>query len=262
MTVIAGRAEPGAIVSVMEGGREMGRATVDARGEWVVILAGVLASGTRELSLVARGPGDGSDLRSDRVVVVAVPERAGPAAAGTLAVSMARDPTAIDASRALQIPNARPGAGGMPLALESVDYDGQGNLVLGGRAPAGTSLNVYVDSRAIGQVVTDAEGRWQLTPADQVAPGVYTLRVDQLGADGRVAHRIELPFSRAEPTTELAADRDRIVVQPGNSLWRIARRIYGEGMRYTVIYQANRVMIRDPDLIYPGQVFTVPTPRP
>ena len=47
-------------------------------------------------------------------------------------------------------------------------------------------------------------------------------------------------------------------MQPGNSLWRIARRNYGEGIRYTVIYQANREQIRDPDLIYPGQVFEVP----
>ena len=47
-------------------------------------------------------------------------------------------------------------------------------------------------------------------------------------------------------------------MQPGNSLWRIARRNYGEGPRYTVIYQANKERIKDPDLIYPGQVFVVP----
>ena len=49
-----------------------------------------------------------------------------------------------------------------------------------------------------------------------------------------------------------------IVVQPGHSLWRIARETYGRGIRYTVIYEANRAQIRDPDLIYPGQVFVLP----
>ena len=49
-----------------------------------------------------------------------------------------------------------------------------------------------------------------------------------------------------------------VIVQPGNSLWRIARRVYGRGLRYSVIYQANRERIRDPDLIYPGQIFTIP----
>ena len=47
-------------------------------------------------------------------------------------------------------------------------------------------------------------------------------------------------------------------VQPGNSLWRIARRTLGQGLRYTVIYEANRDQIRDPNLIYPGQVFLIP----
>ena len=51
------------------------------------------------------------------------------------------------------------------------------------------------------------------------------------------------------------------VVQPGNSLWRIARGTYGSGLQYTVIYEANKDQIRDPDLIYPGQIFTLPKER-
>jgi nucleoid-associated protein YgaU len=50
----------------------------------------------------------------------------------------------------------------------------------------------------------------------------------------------------------------KVVIQPGDNLWNIARAIYGRGIRYTVIYEANRDQIRDPDLIYPGQVFTTP----
>lgn len=44
----------------------------------------------------------------------------------------------------------------------------------------------------------------------------------------------------------------------GDNLWTISRRIYGEGERYTLIYDANQDQIRDPDLIYPGQVFVLP----
>ena len=51
---------------------------------------------------------------------------------------------------------------------------------------------------------------------------------------------------------------DTVIVQPGNSLWRIARRTYGQGLQYTVIYEANKDRIGDPNLIYPGQIFTVP----
>ena len=47
-------------------------------------------------------------------------------------------------------------------------------------------------------------------------------------------------------------------MQPGTNLWRIASQAYGSGLRYTVIYQANQGQIRDPNLIYPGQVLAVP----
>lgn len=48
------------------------------------------------------------------------------------------------------------------------------------------------------------------------------------------------------------------IVSRGDNLWRISQRIYGKGYRYTEIYGANQEQIRDPDLIYPGQVFVIP----
>jgi nucleoid-associated protein YgaU len=47
-------------------------------------------------------------------------------------------------------------------------------------------------------------------------------------------------------------------VSRGDSLWRISQRIYGKGYRYTVIYGANQTQIRNPNLIYPGQIFVLP----
>jgi nucleoid-associated protein YgaU len=48
------------------------------------------------------------------------------------------------------------------------------------------------------------------------------------------------------------------VVSPGDSLWRISRVTYGTGMRYAVVYKANRDQIRNPNRIYPGQIFVLP----
>jgi nucleoid-associated protein YgaU len=54
----------------------------------------------------------------------------------------------------------------------------------------------------------------------------------------------------------------KIVIQPGNNLWKLSRVIYGRGKQYTVIYQANREQIRSPSRIYPGQIFAIPNANP
>jgi nucleoid-associated protein YgaU len=50
-----------------------------------------------------------------------------------------------------------------------------------------------------------------------------------------------------------------VVIQPGNNLWKLSREIYGKGKKYTIIYAANKDQIRNPRLIYPGQVLVTPT---
>ena len=62
---------------------------------------------------------------------------------------------------------------------------------------------------------------------------------------------------RDQPVSVAPAIR-AVTVQPGNTLWAIARDNYGEGILYVRLFDANRDRIRDPDLIYPGQVFSVP----
>jgi len=48
------------------------------------------------------------------------------------------------------------------------------------------------------------------------------------------------------------------IIRRGDNLWTIARRVYGDGLKYTTIYRANRDQIRNPARIYPGQVFDLP----
>ena len=49
-----------------------------------------------------------------------------------------------------------------------------------------------------------------------------------------------------------------MTVQPGNTLWAISKERYGEGIEYVKVFDANRDRIRNPDLIYPGQIFDLP----
>ena len=274
--VIAGRADPDSAVTVTSDGKVIGTATADAKGEWVILPDEPMPAGNHQLGLSAELP-DGRGIEADKLVMLVVPQKDGnektvagqPAekTGGSLALLVPKDNTGgavvlqkpEAAATAAKQPEPVPGASGIysgALGLDVVDYDDKGEVVVGGRGTPGATVRLYLDNKPIGATTVDDRGRWQLTPAEPVAPRLHTLRVDQVGQDGRVAARVESPFLRAE-RLELPVDQ-AFIVQPGNSLWRIARRSYGEGLGYTVIYEANRQQIRDPDLIYPGQVFAIP----
>ncbi len=269
-TVLAGRAAPGSEVTVRDGENILGTTKADERGEWVLVPTDRLDPGSRALTLEAKLP-DGSTRQGTDQVVVVVPEpgkdiagrpAATPAQEEPLALLIPTQPEASGeapvATRVLQRPSL-PGSvetASGDLTLDVVDYDDKGNLRLSGRGLSGAGVIAYLDNGSIGGVTVDQRGLWTLVPDRPVEPGVYTLRLDQLNA-GKVVSRLELPFSRAAPLTDFSGQAF-VVVQPGNSLWRIARRVMGEGDRFTVIYQANKDQIGNPDLIYPGQIFEVP----
>jgi len=129
-------------------------------------------------------------------------------------------------------------------------------VVLSGRAAPGATVQIYLGNEPLATVTADAAGAWSATSSRTVPSGQLELRLDQLTTSGQVAQRVALPFGQGT-AMEPAPGQD-YVVQRGNSLWRIARRAYGAGMRYVVIYSANPDRIRNPDKIYPGQVFKIP----
>lgn len=255
--VIAGRAAPGAEVTVEANGKPLGTAKADASGQFVILPEANLAPGTEQLTLSARMP-DGAQAEGTAPVVVAIAPPAAPASLapspGALAVlTPPGGPTQV-----LQPPAGAPEAGpGAKTALSSVDYGEKGELHLSGTAPPGKTVRVYIDNVPVGDAAAGTDGRWTLAPAAPVSPGPHRLRLDELDASGHVSARVEVPFERADIAPS-ALGAGQVVVQPGDSLWRIARATYGRGMRYTDIYTANRGQIRDPNLIYPGQVFSLP----
>lgn len=265
--VIAGHAAPGSEVTIAEGGKEVGRAQADQHGDWVFVPSAPLAPGARELTLAERTP-DGSETKGDRSVLLVVPETA---AAGTVPAPNATPPLAV-----LTGPNAAPlvltgpaqppgtaSASHPRLALGAAEYDDRGEIRLSGTAPPGATVRLYVDNRPVGQAVANPDGQWTVSGENTVGPGTHSLRLDQIAPNGTVAVRLDRLFTR-EQLTAAELPVGHIAIQPGQNLWTIARRAYGQGVRYTVIYQANRQEIHNPDLIYPGQVFALPdtTPAP
>lgn len=241
--VLAGRAMPKAEVVILDGGKEIGRTIADGRGEWVFVPSHPMPPGARKLTLQAFNP-DGSVVESGAPVVLVVPEHPNQQI-------LAFKPLPGGGARLLIGPPL--GEGG--ISVDIVEVDDKGKLFVGGRGPQGGKVHVYLDNAFVGVADVDAEGNWKVTTKMPAAKSL-TVRADLVDAKGKVLARVEMPVA-AQGT--LRADTETaVVVSAGNSLWRIARRIYGSGEAYTVIFQANKDHIRDPDLIYPGQVFQIP----
>ena len=263
---MAGRAAPGAEVTVAENGKAIGSTKADDAGQWVLLPQKPISPGSSELTVASREP-DQKPVQGAAPVVILMPEH--PAAASSAATTTPA-PAAAAASapvvllapndaapRLLQPPPTLADApAGKSLGLATVDYTDRGDIRFAGTAPPGATVRTYIDNKPVGDAAADDKGHWTLVPHEQVATGDHQLRLDELGKTG-VAARIELPFQRAELSPQTVTPGS-VVVQPGQNLWRIARSTYGRGIQYVVIYQANRNQIRDPNLIYPGQVFAMP----
>jgi nucleoid-associated protein YgaU len=151
------------------------------------------------------------------------------------------------------------------LALDSIAYDPLGNVTVGGRSNPSGLVRFYINNEAVSATKTNEAGYWEADLSD-IIPGTYTLRIDELSLKGDVISRLESPFKREdrERLANLIAPSTSpvriniVTVQPGNTLWAIARKRYGDGLLYVQVFEANRDKIKNPDLIYPGQLFDLP----
>jgi len=260
--VIAGRMAPGSQVELLANGRKISEVTADENGEWVMILEEPLEAGSVELNLKARAAG-GDVAEAENVVVVSVPERESDRFLerqqnGVVAVLSPKD--GEGGSTVLQKPGVAAFAEvGESLSLETIDYGSGGAPVFSGRSLPRVDVRLYLDGKYVGSVRADDSGRWNVPLTNtELVGGDHVVRLDQVIGDGQVQLRVEQPFETGKPV-DVAKASGGVFVRPGNTLWQIARQLYGSGVRYTLIFRENSEQIRDPDMIYPGQVFKLPT---
>lgn len=184
------------------------------------------------------------------------------------------------------------------VVIDTISYDAVGEVLLSGRAVPDALVRLYLDNALVETAEVAPNGLWEarvagiargvytlradeVTPDGKVisrfeTPFERALRADAVrAAEAAAAIPAEpAPEARgAETVGQTAAPADApplaaapdalavagvVTVQPGFTLWQIARENYGDGFQYVRVFQSNRDRIRDPDLIYPGQVFTVP----
>jgi len=139
---------------------------------------------------------------------------------------------------------------GVAVALNEVD-PGHGAA----RSTVEASPDVPNRTAAIGTSQGQASGASQ---ALQQSPLHSAKRQDAAVAQ-LLRPAIAAPLSDRGPSSAMVGPRSSTaVVSRGDSLWRISRLTYGVGTQYPIVYRANRDHIRDPNRIYPGQVFVLP----
>ncbi len=205
---------------------------------------------------------------------------AGPAAPAEAPVMVEEPGATGEAVAATEPPAAAQGEPAEPMkpavTVAAVEADTAGRLYVAGTAETTESVRVYLDNQPIGEATPSPSGTWLVEVKREVPSGTYHVRADQVDdATGDVIARAEVPFEREiavatlVPTTTVGAAGgaetsgavpalETVIIKRGDNLWTIARNLYGRGIRYSTIYQANKDQIRDPHWIYPGQVFLIP----
>lgn len=323
LATVAGSAAPDAVVSLQVDGVEAASAKADGSGQFATLFTLSPSEAPRLLSLVmtlADGttvPGVETVALAPVVAVAAVePAPAEPAPAKPVAEPAPPAPPAalLVTPEGVEVLQTGTAAVQADVSIDSISYAPDGAVMVGGKGQGGATVRLYLNDAAVADLTVGTDGDWSQTlPA--VAPGLYTLRADQIDAAGKVTARFETPFKReapealaaavaepappaaepvAEPVVEppaqpapepasspaaqptaapeptpaptpdaapvVAAAPITITVQPGLTLWAIAEQNFGEGVMYVQVFEANKDKIKDPDLIYPGQVFNVPKP--
>lgn len=273
--VIAGSAAPDRVVVLMLDGVEFARAQTDRAGKFGLVLDFPASETPRALSMEVVQE-DGTRLASDGTLLISpvrnvevatddpvsdpAPKEAPAKDAPAIVLADAEGVKLVQPAPQPDAPTTRDNAPVVAnVVIDTISYDAQGEVALAGRGTAAGFVRVYLNDRPIKTTRIAEDGAWE-APLPEVDAGVYRLRIDEVNAAGAVTSRVETPFQREAP--EIASAKPHsvtaVTVQPGFTLWAIARDQFGSGEQYVRVYEANRDLIRNPDLIYPGQVFALP----
>ncbi len=218
---VSGESEAQAAIRLYLNDTLVARAEADDTGDVSFAIRRGVRAGRYQVRLDDVDPETGTVL-SRAEVGFTVPEAVATAPAPASAPASSTGPAPVE--RALQQAQTLAGAGGSQEQPARETNEPTGDAVA--QAPSGPVAQTGDE-------------------ADDAAP-VATGEINAPPASGRTNPTVVVP----ELSTAL--------VERGDSLWRISRQIYGRGIRYTEIFEANQQQIRNPDLIYPGQVFVLP----
>jgi nucleoid-associated protein YgaU len=250
--IFSGRGSPGATVRLYVDNKPVGDAPVDGKGGWTLSGNGRVAPGQHALRVDELGPGAKVESRVELPFV-----RAKPAEVAALDRDSKTSPPAQPVQPAqpeAAVPPAAAAAGTVESEPEATPKsDKLADETVPPAAPSGAAATAQPPADSPAEVTPPVTSLAEVPPKAET-PSQPTAQ-QPMGKEQAVAG---LPEAAPGSPDASRPRKGRVVIQPGNNLWNISRVIYGKGTRFTVIYQANKELIRNPRLIYPGQIFATP----
>tara|TARA_B100000989_G_scaffold288638_1_gene259545 strand:+ start:2392 stop:3339 length:948 start_codon:yes stop_codon:yes gene_type:complete len=245
-TVIAGRSNPNQEVMIFEGEQKLASIKADMNGEWVWTSETPLKSGVKRLHLKSKNLKNEVILSSQTIIVFLENNEI-----NEPIVLRYGNKSSID-SEILNLEKIDDG-----IILDILTYSEDGRLILSGRTTPKKRVTLYLNKSLFGYSKSNENGFWNFTSKEEIESGKSQLRIDVTN-NGELKTFTTTIFNENVDNFKIKLKDKVFIVKPGNSLWRIARKTLGGGILYSEIYKKNLMKIKDPNMIFPGQVFDIP----
>lgn len=277
VVVLSGQSNAGNLIEIYDGDNLIASASANGKGDWVAVPDMALAPGTYLLTVTTTTE-DGDVILSDRAVVIVIPNDADtPPLVALVPVNEAVDMQA----ELLQSPLTEDAKDSVISVTDApvltVDPTVPVELVADPSLPPQVTIRMIdalTDNRMavsgfrqgtgnIAVMIDDISAQVSISPEGYLAEAIipdadqFPVTVVMTDDNGETLASARIILNKAKLDETLSGNA-LVVVQKGDALWRIAYRTYGEGIRYVDIYSSNAGEIKNPDLIYPDQIFIIP----
>ena len=263
--VIAGKGLPNSKVEIISGSTVIATTTSDKIGEFVAVPEKQLKSGEHLLAFRQITKNGNITIANEAVAINVtggindIPIVAIIDSEGKLGARVIQAPGLIESKIENNVNEEKKSTEKINpiISILAFTYDAKvGQLILSGTAYGGIQINAGFSGKETSSTKI-LNNKWSLTIPGKLISGKQKVSAVLLGKDGKILNKNSVNISGK--SIQNANGKTFIIVQKGDALWNIAFNRLGLGQRYIDIVDLNKEIITNPDLIYPKQLFVIPS---
>ena len=239
--IIAGKTLPDTELHLFDGNDKLATLNSDSHGDWMWMSEDPLKPGIKRFNLKLSKNKENFSSQNNVIILV---EKNKPKFPKIIKFS-SNDNAGINILTSEKKLNG--------LGLDTIEYYEDKKLKISGRATPNSKIELFLSDIVYEETFADLDGVWKIE-LNEIEFLKYELKIETHINNEKIA----IKTSILEDFKSSLLIEKKIVVEDGNSLWRIAKRTLGGGIYYSEIYKNNIKKINNPDLIFPGQVFNIP----